>query len=170
VAHEIRLVGKDLNRAAFSSGEPSLNTYLKTQATQDMRKRMAACYALVETGTSRIIGYYTLSTAAVRLTDLPSEDSKKLPKYPYIPAALVGRLAVDAQFQRQGFGDILLGDAFVRILRLSTEIAINLVVVDALHEQAAAYYERHEFKRLPDASSRLFLPVAKLHDIFPDVV
>ncbi|HEV2235213.1 MAG TPA: GNAT family N-acetyltransferase, partial [Ktedonobacterales bacterium] len=138
-------------------------------ATQDMRKRMAACYALVEFGATTIIGYYTLSTAAVQLMDLPTEASKKLPRYPYVPAALLGRLAVDARFQGQGYGDILLGDAFVRILRLSAEIAINLVIVDALHEQAAAYYERHEFKRLADAALRLFLPVAKLHDIFPDM-
>src|SRR2546421_6638547 len=126
------LLHKSLNRAAFACGEPSLDDYIKTKASQDMRNRMAVCYTLVEQDKPDIIGYYTLSTASIALTDLPQELVKKYPKYPYVPAVLLGRLAVDRRFQGQGIGDVLLGDALLRALRLSDEVAINLVIVDAL--------------------------------------
>jgi len=167
MTYEFRLLGKDLNRAAFSCGEPSLDAYLRTQATQDMRKRMAVCYALVERGKSHILGYYTLSTASVVLADLPPDLARKLPRYPYVPALLLGRLAVDARFQGQGIGDVLLGDALSRTLAISDIVAINLVIVAALGERAAAFYERREFIRFPSQPLRLFLPVAKIRDIFP---
>ncbi len=171
--YEFRLLGKDLDRAAFSCGEPALDVYLAKQAMQDMRKRMAVCYALVERGNPLIIGYYTLSTASVVLAELPAHLTKKLPRYPYVPAVLLGRLAVNAQFQGQGIGDVLLGDvllgdALLRILALSDSVAVHMVIVDALHEKAAGFYERRDFQRFPDQSLRLFLPVAKIRDIFPE--
>jgi len=166
--YEFRLLGKDLDRATFSCGEPALDAYLAKQAMQDMRKRMAVCYALVERGKSLIIGYYTLSTASVVLAELPAHLTKKLPRYPYVPTVLLGRLTVNAPFQGQGIGDVLLSDALLRILALSDSMAVHMVIVDALHEKVAGFYERRDFQRFPDQSLRLFLPVAKIRDIFPE--
>lgn len=167
-AYEFRPLGKDLDRAAFACGEPSLDDYLKTKATQDVRSRIAACYTLIEQGSTTILGYYTVSTASVTLTDLPEVDRKKLPRYPYVPAVLLGRLAVDVRFQGKGIGDVLLGDALLRVLRLSDEVAVNLVIVDALSERAAGFYARREFTRFPDHPLRLFLPVKKIRDVYPE--
>lgn len=167
-AYEFRPLSKDLDRAAFACGEPSLDDYLKTKATQDVRSRIAVCYTLVERGNPTIVGYYTVSTASVALTDLPEADRKKLPRYPYVPAVLLGRLAVDVRFQGQGIGDVLLGDALLRVLRLSDEVAVNLVIVDALSERAAGFYARREFTRFPDHPLRLFLLIKKIRDIYPE--
>lgn len=166
--YSFRLLGRDLNRAAFACGEPSLDDYIKTKASQDMRNRMAICYTLVEQDKSDILGYYTVSTTSVALTELPQELIKKYPKYPYVPAVLLGRLAVDVRFQGQRLGNVLLGDALLRTLRLSNEIAINLIIIDALHERAAEFYERREFKPFPDQPLRLYLPVTKIRTIYPE--
>lgn len=167
MGREFRLLGKDMHRAAFSCGEPSLDIYVKTQATQDMRRRVAVCHVLPGGDDGKmIVGYYTLSTASVSLARLPAELRRGVGLYPDVPAALLGRLAVDKRFQGQGLGDVLLGDALLRVLDMANVIAVHLVLVDALHEMAAQFYERRDFKRFEDSALRLYLPVAKIREIF----
>jgi|SRR5689334_21175836 len=153
------------DRVAFSCGEPSLDAYLKTQASQDMRRDLALCYVLCERGGIEIIGYYTLSSCAVELTGLPRDITKSVGRYHSIPAVLLGRLAVATTFRGQGMGDHLLLDALRRSLHAG--IAIKLVVVDALHEAAAAFYLHHGFRRFEDHPLRLYLPMAHVRQLFP---
>jgi len=84
----------------ISCGANALDRYLHTQAGQDMRRRISNCFVAVPSGSRIIAGYYTLSAASIPLTELPPEDTKRLPRYPVLPAALVGRLAVDEQYRR----------------------------------------------------------------------
>ena len=171
MTYAFRRLGKDLNRAAFSCGEPSLDTYLKQQASQDERHRMAVCHVLVEQDSPNIIGYYTLSTnASVVLQDVPEDLRKRWPKYPYVAALLLGRLAVDSRYQGQGIGDVLLIDALKRVLELGEVARVKMVVVDALHEKAAGFYERRGFQQFPNQPLRLFLPVAAMRNLFPTIV
>ncbi len=161
------LGGQD--RAGFSCGEPTLDAYLKTQASQDMKRGLAACHVLIDQDNpSQIIGYYTLSNASVVLNDLPPDLLKKAGRYPLIPAVLLGRLAVDSSFQGRGIGDVLLGDALLRALRLSKEVGIMLVIVDALNEAVVGFYERRDFKRFEGHPLRLYLPMHKISSIYPD--
>lgn len=153
------------DRAAFSCGEPPLDAYLKTQANQDMRRDLALCYVLCERGGAEIIGYYTLSSCAVELTGLPRDITKSAGGYRALPAVLLGRLAVAATFRGQGMGSHLLLDALRRGLRAG--IAIKLVVVDALHETAAAFYLHHGFRRFEDHPLRLYLPMAHVRQLVP---
>jgi GNAT superfamily N-acetyltransferase len=106
---------------------------------------------------NHIIGFYTLSASSVNVSDLPIELIKKLPKYPLIPVALLGRLAIDKKYQGQGLGDFLLIDALKRSLELSKQIGIMAVVVDAINESAYHFYQQYGFKRL--TYQRLFLPI-----------
>lgn len=157
------------DRAAFSCGEPSLDTYLKTQASQDIKRGLAACHVLIDQDNpSQIIGYYTLSNASIVLNDLPPDLAKKAGRYPLIPAVLLGRLAVDSRFQGRGIGDVLLGDALLRALRLSKETGIMLVIVDALNEGIVGFYERRDFKRFEGYPLRLYLPINKISSMYPD--
>jgi len=145
------------DRATFQSDSPPLNRYLKEQATQDIRRRVAACFvALADEG--RIAGYYTLASASLLLADLPASTGKKLPRYPTVPAIRMGRLAVDQAFKGQGLGGALLVDALDRSLR--AEIAAFALVVDAKDAAAAAFYRHHGFMALPDSPLTLFLPLA----------
>jgi GNAT superfamily N-acetyltransferase len=143
------------DRSLFRSGAEQLDQYLRTQVTQDIRRRLAACFvALEERG--RIIGYYTLASSSVPLTSLPPERRKKLPRYPTVPTVRLGRLAVDLAFQGIGLGGALLADAIDRTVR--ADIASYALIVDAKSEDAAAFYRHHGFISLPDTPLMLFLP------------
>jgi len=106
----IEPLGPKHDRAAFSCGVEILDAYLRKQAEQDLKKRAAVPFVITPDGTT-IAGYYTLSQYSVQLGGIPVEVAKKLPKYPMVPATLLGRLAVSIAFRGQGHGTILLMDA-----------------------------------------------------------
>lgn len=145
------------DRAAFNCGSEPLERYLREQVTQDVRRRVAACFVALAEG-QRIAGYYTLASASLLLADLPVSIGKKLPRYPTVPAVRMGRLAVDQAFKGQGLGGALLADAPDRAV--SSEIAAYALMVDAKGEAAAAFYRHHGFIALPDSPFTLFLPLA----------
>lgn len=145
------------DRATFDSGSKPLDSYLREQATQDIRRRLAACFVALANG-QRIAGYYTLASASLLLADLPAETARKLPRYPTVPAVRMGRLAVDQAFKGQGLGGALLADALDRAAR--SEIAAHALMIDAKDESAAAFYLHHGFIALPNSPLTLFLPLA----------
>jgi ribosomal protein S18 acetylase RimI-like enzyme len=149
------------DRAAFNCGSEPPNRYLREQVSQDIRRRVTACFVAV-TAEGRIAGYYTLASASLLLTDLPVNIGKKLPRYPTVPAVRMGRLAVDQAFKGLGLGGALLADALGRAVR--SEIAAFAMVVDAKDETAAAFYQHHGFIALPDSPHTLFLPLATIRD------
>ena len=147
------------DRSQFSSATPALDRYLREQVSQDIRRRVAACFvALTDAG--RIAGYYTLATASVPLTGLPDELRRKLPRYGTVPAIRMGRLAVDTAFTGQGLGGALLVNALRR--SASTEIPAAVLIVDAKDEQAASFYLHHGFIPLHNTPMALFLPLASV--------
>jgi ribosomal protein S18 acetylase RimI-like enzyme len=146
------------DRNTFRSDSEPLNRYLREQVTQDIRRRVAACF--VALADRRIAGYYTLASASLLLSDLPASTSKKLPRYPTVPAVRMGRLAIDREFKGQGLGSALLADALDRAAR--SEIAAFALMVDAKDEVAADFYRHHGFITLPDTSLTLFLPLASV--------
>lgn len=157
----LRLVRLDAKheRTSFDCGTEPLNRYLREQATQDIRRRIAACFVALADG-DRIAAYYTLASASLLLSDLPASMSKKLPRYPTVPTVRMGRLAVDQDFKGQGLGGALLADALTRAAR--AEIAAYALMVDAKDETATTFYQHHGFIPLPDASRTLFLPLASV--------
>ena len=145
------------DRALFNSDSEPLNRYLREQVTQDVRRRVAACFVAL-TDDKRIAGYYTLASASLLLVDLPASTGKKLPRYPTVPTVRMGRLAVDKEFKGLGLGGALLADALDRAAR--SEIAAYALMVDAKDEAAVAFYQHHGFIALPDSPRTLFLPLA----------
>ena len=152
------------DRSRFACGVDALDRYLRSQAGQDARRRVAAPYVLLEPPEPAILGFYTLANTSIRAAELPPAFVKKLPRYPILPATLLGRLAVDASRRGRGFGTLLLLDALRRCLR--SETASLAVVVDAKDEAAVAFYEGHDFLRLPDQPRRLFKPMAEIAMLF----
>lgn len=157
------MLGPQHDRTAFESGVDPLDRYFRVQAGQDARKRMAAPFVLVLPD-GMIAGYYTLSATAVNLAELSAQIVRKLPRYPLIPATLLGRLAVDRRHQGKGYGRFLLADALYRSLR--SEIASFAVIVDAKDEAARRFYERESFLSLPDQPMKLFRPMADIAGLF----
>jgi len=151
-------------RSAFSSGSEPLNSYFKQQVSQDVRRRVTACYVAI-TEDQRIAGYYTLASASVLLADLPMALRQRLPRYPTVPAIRMGRLAVDNEFKGIGLGGALLADALTR--STCSEIAAYALLVDAKDESAAAFYKHHGLAVLPNQAMKLFLPLATVTMIAP---
>jgi GNAT superfamily N-acetyltransferase len=160
----IEPIGSDHDRSAFSCGEPALDTYLQRQATQDVRTRVAKVFVAVGAMPHRVVGYYSLSAAEFNKAELPAAAAKRLPYYP-VPAAVLGRLAVDQSFQGRGFGETLLMDAIRRTLRASEAMAVHAIVVDAKHESAKAFYERYGFRSFATMPRRLFLPLETFENL-----
>lgn len=144
-------------RAGFCSGVEPLDRYLQTRANQDVRRRVSACFTAVDQA-SRVAGYYTLAMSGVLLSDLPGEQAKRLPRYPTVPVARLGRLAVDKEWRGQGLGGALLWDAIERAAR--SEIVAYAILVDAKDDNAAAFYRHHGFLTLGSGQHTLFLPLA----------
>lgn len=157
------MLGPPHDRSGFESGVEPLDRYFRTQAGQDARKKLAAPFVLVlSDGT--IAGYYTLSSTAIKLADLPEQVTRKLARYPLIPATLLGRLAVDRRQQGRGYGRFLLADALHRAVR--SEIASFAVIVDAKDESARRFYERESFLPFPDQPMKLFRPMSDIIRLF----
>lgn len=147
------------NRAAFSCGEASLDRYLQQQVNQDRKRDLSRCYVLIEEeNPAQILGYYTLSAFSVDVGTVPQSTAKGVP-YPTIPCVLIGRLAVSQQHQGRQLGGLLLSAAVEHTLHLKESLGIRLVVVDALSEKAAQFYERYGFQRFPADTMKLFLPL-----------
>jgi ribosomal protein S18 acetylase RimI-like enzyme len=151
-------------RSLFRCGEDALDRYFQTQVTQDIRRRIANCFVAVESVTSHIAAYYTISAASLPLVDLPPDETRRLPRYPTVPAVRIGRLAVDQRFQGRGLGAALLADAATRTLK--ADVAAFMLLVDAINDQAVAFYQRFGFRVLTSQPRTLFLPLATAQKVF----
>jgi predicted GNAT family N-acyltransferase len=161
LSEDLRIVvlGEEHDRSGFTCGVESLDRYLKTQASQDMRRKANAVFILSEHGQpNRILGYYTLCAMAISQGDVPDTARKHVPRYPLVSATLIGRLAVAADRQGQHLGAVLLADALQRAFESASTVGSSMVIVDALDEPAAGFYAAHGFVRLPE-SLRLVLPM-----------
>ena len=149
------------DRTAFVCGETSLDRYLREQAAQHHRDGIATTHvALTDSASSRILGYYTLSAAQALLDDLQDADRRRLPRYP-IPAARLARLAIAHEEQRKGLGGALLAHAVQRCLQLRAELGVRLLIVDALNERAARFYEAFGFRQTTSAAATWYLSLGK---------
>lgn len=146
-------------RKRFDCGETSLNIYLQQYARQNIKHRINKVFVATPVDDAKtIIGYYTLSAGSISVADLPLPLKQRLPNYP-VPIALLGRLAVDKNYQGQGLGSILLADAIQRVIQASEVLAVYALVVDALNTAAAEFYQQFGFMPFPEKPLRLFLPL-----------
>jgi ribosomal protein S18 acetylase RimI-like enzyme len=154
----IELLSPSHVRTTFSSGAPALDRYFRELVSQDVKRRVSNCLvALDETGL--VAAYYTLAATSLPLTELPTEEAKRLPRYPLLPAGLIGRLAVDQRYRGQGLGSALVVDAILRAIR--AEPAIFALVVDAKDDAAIGFYQHLGFRRFVSQPMRLFMPLAE---------
>jgi ribosomal protein S18 acetylase RimI-like enzyme len=146
----------DHPRNEFDCGDVDLDRYFKTQVTQDIRRHVAHCFVAVNSW-GQVAGYYTLAASSVLLADLPQVLAKKLPRYPTVPVARMGRLAVTQSAQQIGLGSALLADALTRVFQ--ADVAAYAMVVDAKHQEAVLFYEKHGFKKFSSHPLSLWLPM-----------
>jgi len=164
----LRLVIEPLDsshdRAAFDCGVPVLDRYLREQASQDVKRRVGNCFVALDKEAGAIAGYYTVAASSIPVASLPEQETRRLPRYPILPATLIGRLAVGRHYQGQKIGSALLVDALHRSVQAAP--ASFTLLADAKDENAAAFYRKHGFIPLQSRPLSLFLPIATALKLF----
>lgn len=140
-----RFMPSRAQRQAFTCGVPSLDNWLATQARQSMTRRDAVTYLLVDE--EFIAGYFCLSAGEVRQADAPPPLARHAPGS--VPIIRMGRFAIASAYQGQGWGAQLLREALLRAHRGGQLIGARAIVVDAMSEHAAGFYERFGFTPSP---------------------
>jgi GNAT superfamily N-acetyltransferase len=158
-------LGSAHDRAAFACGEPILDDYLKTQASQQAKKKIAAVFVMTPDGKA-IAGFYTLSQYAILSSEIPEALSRALARYDQIPSTLIGRLARHTAHRKTGVGDLLLADALRRCLEISKQAASWAVVVEAKNESGTAFYKKWGFEAFPGHPLKLFLSTKTIEKMF----
>ncbi len=153
-------------RDRFSCGKELLDNYFWKQAKQDVKRKLSACFVLIDTESDNIKGYYTIYSSSISNDLIPDSFRKKLPKsHLSIPTILLGRLAIDVKYQAQGLGKVLLIDALERCFDISDSVGTFAVIVDPIDNNAELFYEKYGFIRLPD-SRKMFLPMKTIKELF----
>ncbi|WP_295401663.1 GNAT family N-acetyltransferase [uncultured Thiocystis sp.] len=147
------------DRTTFCSGSDELDRYFRDHVTQDIRRRLSNCFVLLD-ASDGFAGYYTFAATSVPVNELPADLTQRLPRYPSLPAVLIGRLAIDRRCHRQGLGSLLIADAAARAIR--AEPAIYALVVDAKHDEAAAFYLHLGFQCFFSQPQRLFIALSEV--------
>lgn len=159
-------INKKHQRDHFDCGYSVLNDYLKKYARQNHEKGIAKTFvALSQSDPLKINGYYTVSASVIEYESLLETYQKGMPTYP-IPVILIGKLAVDNTIKRQGLGGELLVDALLRAVKVSQEIGVFAVRVDAIDLTAKEFYLKYEFIPFKDRLLSLFLPITTISKEF----
>jgi GNAT superfamily N-acetyltransferase len=161
----VELLQAHHDRKSFDCGKPSLNEFLQKQARQNADRNVGVTHVVVpEAGSPRILGCYTIVTRTIDSALVP--DNKKLPRGP-IGVVLLGRLAVDKNAQGQGLGKRMLLRAIRQTEQAAREIGIYALVLDALDEEACAWYLRLNFgfDTLADDPNHLFLSLGVIRQL-----
>jgi GNAT superfamily N-acetyltransferase len=167
------LDSKKHDRSSFDCGVNSLDDYIRTRASQELKKRVSTPYVLTDSPERQVLGYYCLSSyslakpplCGIASAELEESTAKKLPRYPLLPAILLGRLAVDSGYQGKGYGGFLLLDAMKRCLELSTQLAAVAMVVDAISQGAASFYKDYGFIEFPDDPMKLYISMVEIEKL-----
>ncbi len=143
----------------FDCGNDALTDWLKRHALKAASDRTAYTYVVCR-GNKRVVGYYSIATAAVFHDSTNSKVRRNMPNP--IPAMKLLRLGVDTSEQGQGLGKSLVRDAFLRISNAVTQVAARLVIIDAIDDEVVQFYKKLDFKPLKKDSLTLYLTVDAL--------
>ena len=152
-------------RSDFCCGQDSLDNYIRKQASQDIKRRVSTVFVLIDEPEFNVLAYYTLSTYTVDITDLDKAFAKRLPRYPQLPATLLGRLAVDGRQKSKRFGELMLVDALKRVLKVSTQVASLAVIAEALDEVALNFYLKYGFQQFRQDTMKLYFPMKSVEEL-----
>jgi len=137
-------------RQRFRCGEAALDNWLARQSNQYRKNDLAQTYLLIDDEAGRVAGFYALASASIPPDGWPEDIRGPRARHHPLTAVLLGQLAVDERYAGQGYASDLLIDAMTRTAGLSRQIGITALIVDALHDKAARFYEYHGFRRFPD--------------------
>jgi GNAT superfamily N-acetyltransferase len=130
---------------AFACGIPVLDDWLRRRALKNEVSGASRTFVVCHDG--QVVGYYALATGSVEHRDAPGKLRRNMPDP--IPMIVLGRLAVDQQWQRAGIGRGLLKDAVLRSVSVSQQAGVKALLVHVLSEDAKTFYVRNGFLESP---------------------
>lgn len=146
----------------FCSGESTLDEWLKRRARSNQISGATRTY-VVRAG-ERIVGFYALASGVVRVENAPGRFRRNMPNP--IPVAVLARLAVDKDWQRQGLGRVLFRDAASRVSQAADAIGIRGIVVHAISEEAKSFYLKLGFDPSPSEPMTLLVTLSDVRAAF----
>jgi GNAT superfamily N-acetyltransferase len=149
-----RPIRADDDLSSFDCGQELLNDWLRQQALKS-EGNSARSYVLRDG--RRVVGYYCLATGAAARASVPRKLRHDLPDP--VPAMILGRLAIDKDYQRKGIGSALLKDALQRCLQVSGQVGVRAVLVHAIDDAARNFYAAYGFIEFPAGTRTLCLPM-----------
>lgn len=149
----------------FACGNDALDKWLHRIAKQHLRKGISRTYVAENPDFPRTVqGFYSLTVGEAETGALPLAIAKSMPQK--IPIVLIGRLGVNTKAQGQGIGGLLLIDALDRSVRVSEQVGIAAVLVDAKDDKAASFYKHFGFLPFPEAPHRLVMAIQTAATLF----
>ncbi len=133
--------------AEFNSGELLLDSWLRDRALANLEIAASRTYVMCPPDSLTVIGYYALCMGQILNQEVTGSMRRNMPRQ--IPAVILGRLAIDQQWQGRGLGKALLLDAVQRSIRAAQEVSARLLIVHAISQAATEFYLHHGFVRLP---------------------
>ncbi len=158
------LKGITVDKSAFDCGCKQLNNYLQKRASQDRKKDTSRTYVLIDDN-QKVIGFYSICATSISANNLSPTIKKKL-NYSFVPAILLGQLAVDVNFHGNGYGVDLLMDAFKTCVQISEILGAAIIIVDAINDAAKSFYEKFGFLSSENDPYRLYLTIKKIKPYF----
>lgn len=153
------------DRGPFDCGVDDLNEWLRKQANQSGKKGSTLTRVLLKDDEKRVYGYYA-QTAYSLVGEELARAFVAPQKYP-VPCVLLARLACCQSIQGEGMGALLLAHALRSCVRVSEEIGIQFVVVHAIDDSAARFYERFGFERFAEHPNHLLISMKKVRSLYP---
>ena len=160
----IQPLRREHDRTEFCCGITSLDEFLKLRVNPYEHRNLGRTFVAINAATNKVSGYYTIVAGSVPFEFLPNDLSRKLPRHP-VPVALIGRLAVGKESQGRLLGEKLLLDSMARSKRLSKDLGIYAVQVDAIDDKAISFYRKYGFVPLQDQPQRLILPIKSIASV-----
>lgn len=162
---KIVLLGKPHKRDDFSCEIPFLNSYIKTQVSLDIKKKLATCFVAANEK-NEVIGYYTLTSHNLGRCIIPNKYLEKLPDNHTCPVIAINQLARHKNQRGSGLGERLLLDALIRSYTISSK-SVNAIgiVADPIDSYVETFYAKYGFAKLPE-SGKMFLPMKVVEQLF----
>ena len=164
VRFAIEPLAKAHGRSGFTCGNDRIDSYFREAVSQDVKRLYATCFVARDLTTATdlktdvVAGFYTLSSSSVPLNEVPETLARKLPRYPNVPAVLIGWLGRHTDYAGQGLGEVLLFDAIKRVAQ--APIGAHAIFADAIDDKATAFYAAFGFTPLVRRPRTLYLPTA----------
>ena len=151
------LITEEHDLSQFDCEKPSLNDWLRRHALKN-DGRASRCFVVCSSRV--VVGFYCLSAGSVEHADVPRALKQQMP--PLIPVFVLGRMAVDKNYQKQGIGPALLKDALLRSASAAKEIGARAILVHAIDRDVIPFYVKYGFQVFPEGSQTLFMPMEQI--------